>query len=116
MSIVCYNCGKKMDNLCVVKYNIDYLEQYLSEYFEKDIKTLSRRNIQNKEWVKFKSIFFNIVHLYSPLTVPELAERYRLTVLIIRSAMRAVKETDHDYIFIKKDLGGFLPEKINNQL
>ena len=113
MCIVCSNCGKKINDFVVVKYSIEYLEEYLADYFDFDISELRNSIIREPKLQTIKSICFNVIYKYSALSMERMGNRYGTHVHKISAGLKSVnKRSNHDYKFINKDLAGKLPEQI----
>ena len=112
MPLICDCCGVKIYKYCIVKYEIDYLEEYLSDYFNRPIDELRVRNLRNKDWVRFRSICFKILDDFAPTRLYKFVSRYGISLTAANSSIASLDEKDVDYIFIKKDLSNNLPETI----
>lgn len=114
MAICCDNCGKKIEKYCVVRYEIEYIEEYLADYFQIDIGQLRKRNVMNRKWAAIRSICFNIMERFTDFNVYKVGARYGVMPDAVRSSMRVIPDDDHDYRFIIKDLSNSLPEVIKH--
>lgn len=109
MSIVCCNCGSVAEGVLAVQYDIEFIENYLEDYFNRGIKDLTRNNVRDKTFTKFRAICFNILCEFTSLKPYRMARRYSVSDSLVSRAMDDVISSDHDYVFIKKDLAGRLP-------
>lgn len=112
MPLICDCCGKKIEKYCVVKYEIEYLEKYLSEYYNMPIVDIMSKNAFKQKDMQRRSVCFRIFSDFSKLSQHEINQRYSLWDSKATRSKQNLDISNPDYKFINKDLLNQLPETI----
>jgi|SRR5882672_9738901 len=111
MPVICEHCGKKMDKFCVIKYDKEYLLEYLTDYFDRDVWDAGNKNIIKMKEKDFRAIVFYVMHEFGSVSPTILSEMFGVSNKVIYSDLKRIEEKNtDDFKFICKELSGTLPE------
>lgn len=77
MCITCPDCGKELNNISVHKFNQDYLEGFVSQYFNRPMSHILSIS-EFKRDRHFKAVFFYLLRKWGKVTINQLSAKYRL--------------------------------------
>lgn len=112
MPLICQCCGKKIQAYCVVKYDVEYLETYLSDYFERPVKQILGLYKPKPAMTAQRAICIKILMRYGMLTYKQIMKRYDLGGFKAYDYNRQLDPKNVDYRYIDKDLSNNMPEVI----
>lgn len=106
--VTCENCGKPIDRYEALYFKIDYIEEYLCDYFKIGTDILYNKQQfagDNKTTIK---ICFYMISKYTSLNNAKLSSKYKRHPDSIRQYLKSVDTRNSDFIFIDKELSGQL--------
>lgn len=110
--IECEHCGKQTNKYEGVKFAKEYLDAYLSDYFNRPISDLRSSGLHVGEDRIFRDICTYVFREFGRMTIESIEKNYGIKHGSIFDIITKIDKSHHDFIFIEKDLGGKLPEAL----
>jgi hypothetical protein len=107
-SPICEHCNKPISKYRIAGFDIDWLEAYLTDYFQQRDDFLYRRYNSYHPTNPKISISYYMLKKYGRVTQKFLSERYGRVESNVSEMIRTVDENSHDVIFLNKELSGEL--------
>lgn len=107
MRVICDQCGSPISKYAAIAFDIDYLEAYIIEYFQRS-KDFFFTKYPNTVTSRQLRISYAIMKKFSALNIRKIALRYNHMEQRISLYIKSAETGSSDYIFMEKELSGEL--------